>query len=266
MGLFAERSPLDIIKQYDLAPKKSFGQNFLINPSLTDKIASLISAIEDKVLVEIGSGPLTLTRSIIKKNPLKLNLVEKDERFIPLYQDLAKEYPKINISFLDVLELDFSSFGSNLTIISNLPYNISTPFLIKACFAAEHLDGMILMFQKEVADRIVSNKGTKKWGRLSVMAQAVFDIELALNVKAEAFTPPPKVQSAILKFTKKKDVPSNDELYRLEKLTKLIFGQRRKKLSSILKGRDFSRCEIDLNKRAEELSLQEILELGEAVS
>jgi 16S rRNA (adenine1518-N6/adenine1519-N6)-dimethyltransferase len=258
-------SPKEIIVKYGFTANKSFGQNFIINPSLTDKIVSNVADLEAKKVVEVGPGPSCLTRSILLAGCKNLTVIEKDSKFLPLLRDIKKDYEFFNIVVGDALKESFSVIGSELTIISNLPYNISTPFLIKTCFESDDIDEMYLMFQKEVADRIVSSNGSKKWGRLSVMAQSFFDIEKIMDVSPNSFSPPPKVDSAILKFKKNKKIPEALNIKKLEDVVRLIFSQRRKKLNSVLKKYDLGGSKIDLNLRAEMLSLSDIYELSQCI-
>ncbi len=266
-------TPKEIINKYALEAKKSLGQNFIINPSLTNKIANYLTPPSDGVIVEIGTGPLTLTRSIIEQKLTKyqkLVLIEKDRRFSKLFDQLILEYSNIEVFFTDILDFDLSKLGNNLTIISNLPYNISTAFLIKACFAYQNISQMVLMFQQEVADRIVAKNNSKKFGRLSIMAQTIFNIEKLLKVEKTAFSPAPKVTSAVLGFNKNIEVTNGikNSLYliNLEKISKLIFSQRRKKIGTVFKNSSIesdilAKIKIDLNKRAEQLDLEEIKKL-----
>jgi len=256
----------EVIKKYNLQAQKSFGQNFIINQSLTDKIVGHFEGIEDQTIIEVGPGPGGLTRAIIAKDLKKLYLIELDNKFESLFADLQVAYgERLGVKFADILKVKFSEFGNDIGIISNLPYNISTPFLIKCCFEAENINQMLLMFQREVAERIIASPGSKVFGRLSVMAQSFFEIKKVVNVGPSAFHPPPKVNSAVLHFKRKITLPDNIRVKQLEKIAAELFCKRRKKISTILKHYDCSGVSVDLNKRPEQLQLKDFHELAKLV-
>lgn len=264
MALF-DSTTNEIIKSYNLRPEKKFGQNFIINQSLTFKIISFFEDIKEYEVIEIGPGPLALTKAILSLNPKKLNLVELDRKFEKLFVDLQDEYQKqIEIFFLDALKIDFTKFSNNLAIISNLPYNISTPFLVKTCMS-DNIKQMLLMFQKEVAERIIAKPNSKNYGRLSILAQSYYDIKKVLNVSPNAFSPKPKVNSAILHFKYHNKIENGISAKQLEKLTGILFSKRRKKVSTILKGYNLKNLDVDLNLRPEQLTLKEFHYLANVI-
>lgn len=265
--VFLQNTIKEIIKKYDLDATKSLGQNFIINPSLTRKIVSQIGDIDGKIILEVGSGPGCLTMAILEKDIKKLVIVEKDQKFSALLKEISAE-DKVVVIFSDILDLDFGkNFDEKIIIISNLPYNISTPFLVKACVNYQYISLMALMFQKEVAERIVAMPGSKKYGRLSVMAQSFFDVKKILNVNASAFVPQPKVQSSVLLFKVNKKIPDDISCDDLSKVTQLLFSQRRKKISTILSSfANLDKLNLDLNLRPDHLELSDFYMLSRFIS
>jgi len=253
----------ELITKYNLIAEKKFSQNFIIDKSLTDKIARQLKNIEKSNVIEIGSGPLTLTRSLIELPINKVTLIELDQKFSKLYQDIKPYYKqKIDYHFADILQFDIKKIGNNLNIISNLPYKISSPFLLKSCENYEVINQMVIMLQKEVAERIIAQPGSKNFGRLSVMMQSFFDVKKVMDLKAEAFFPKPKIASAIIYFKKNKKLPPIINISDLEHLTTILFTKRRKKIRTILKDYRINIPEIDFDKRPENLVLEEFYQLA----
>ncbi len=209
-------------------PKKSLGQNFLNDKNIIDKIidASEIN-FSDEVL-EIGPGKGSLTRFIISKRPKKIHVIEKDETLVNI---LREEYlDKINIINKDVLEIpnEFYS-GKKFLILGNLPYNISTKILSNLCLNNKlKVSRMILMFQKEVAERICAEVNSSDYSRITVLSKWKFNIKKIIDVKPNSFFPKPKVYSTVLKFTPKQKIYKIKDPKNLEKITKVFFNQRRK--------------------------------------
>ncbi len=258
-----EQSNKELIIKYNLIAEKKFSQNYIIDKNLTDKIAKQLKDISNANIIEIGSGPLTLTRSLIELPIKKLYLIELDKKFEKLYEDVKPYYDsKFNYYFTDILKFKLEEIGANLNIISNLPYKISSPFLIKACQNYNIINQMVIMLQKELADRIIAKKDDKNFGRLSVMLQSFFEINKIMDVKAEAFYPKPKISSSILYFKANKIIPDNINIKDLETLTNLFFSKRRKKISTIFKNLGIKNSSIDFNKRPENLTLSEFYELA----
>ena len=212
--------------------KKSLGQNFLTDQKIIDKIINIVD-IKDRSILEIGPGTGNLTLNILKKNPKKLIVIEKDNQLVKL---LSKNFKtKIKIINEDVLKLDENELDKDiLTVFGNLPYNISTEILCKWILNIKNkkfwFNYLILMFQKEVADRIVSEFNTKNYGRLSVLANWKLNIKKICDVKPSSFSPRPKIDSSILLLQPKLDFFSLKNPKNLEKLTRTFFMKRRKML------------------------------------
>ncbi len=232
-----ELPPLrEVIEEYDLGAKKSLGQHFLLDLNITRKIARLANVEPNDTVLEIGPGPGGLTRALLEAGAIVV-AIERDHRCIEALTELTTHYP----NKLKLIEADALVAGEQkilddepAKIIANLPYNISTELLVKWLKAGPALwSVMALMFQKEVADRILSEPGPKTYGRLSVIAQALSTPSRGFDLPARAFTPPPKVNSTIVLF----DPPSKPfgHIRALEKITQAAFSQRRKMLRSSLK-------------------------------
>ena len=239
---FSDLPPLrEVISAYNLRAEKALGQNFLLDQNITDKIAKQAGDLNGKCAIEIGPGPGGLTRSLLRTNAQKVIAVEFDARAVGALQDLKKRANgRLEVLHADALETDLRAVAKGpKVIVANLPYNIATPLLIGWL---EHLredtgayDAMILMFQKEVAERIVAGVGSKAYGRLSIISQWLCDTKKLFDLPPSAFTPPPKVKSSIVHFKPRaleKDAPSFEAM---EKLTAAAFGQRRKMIRSSLK-------------------------------
>jgi 16S rRNA (adenine1518-N6/adenine1519-N6)-dimethyltransferase len=243
--------------------KKSLGQNFLIDQNIIDKITNIIK-IEDKNILEIGPGTGNLTSAILSKNPRKVLVVEKDNK---LSLDLKEKFnEQIEVINKDILEVDENLLNSDLlTVFGNLPYNISTEILCKWILNIKEncwFDYLILMFQKEVADRIVAKFNTKNYGRLSVLANWILEIEKICDVKPTSFLPKPKIDSSILFFKPKKKFLKFNDPKNLEMITRVFFMHRRKMIkkpyNQLFEGnKDVSnKIKIDLNLRPQNLDLQ----------
>ena len=213
-------------------PKKSLGQNFLIDQNILKKIVE-VTNITKKSILEVGPGTGNLTSYILKKKPNKFYLIEKDERLISILKNEFKE--KVMIINDDILKINEKKIDNEkLIVFGNLPYNISTEILCKWILNLDDnyfwFDCLILMFQKEVADRIISNFNSAKYGRLSVLSNWKLDIEKICDIKPGSFHPKPKVDSSLLFFKPKKEYYSFKNPKNLEMITRLFFNQRRKML------------------------------------
>jgi 16S rRNA (adenine1518-N6/adenine1519-N6)-dimethyltransferase len=215
-----------------ITARKSFGQHFLLDLNITRKIARLAGIAAGETVIEVGPGPGGLTRALLEAGA-RVVAVEKDARFVPLLEDLAAHAP----GRLDVLNQDALSAAlpAGAPVVANLPYNVGTPLLIGWLTGPQRPRSMTLMFQKEVADRIVAAPGSKTYGRLSVLSQALCEARIVMDLPARAFTPPPKVASAVVQLTPHAERPSDEIVERLQALTAAAFGQRRKMLRSSLK-------------------------------
>ena len=251
--------------------KKSLGQNFLIDQNIIDKIVSIIE-IKNKSILEIGPGTGNLTKNILKKNPKKILLIEKDYDLAQLLKEnLSSDVLIIN---KDVLKVDENKLDDEiLTVFGNLPYNISTEILCKWILNIKDknfwFDYLILMFQKEVADRIIADFNTKNYGRLSILSNWKLDIKKIFDVKPSSFFPKPKVDSSILLIKPKLNFFEIKNSNNLEKLTRVFFMHRRKMLKkpyNILFNDNYQiakKLKIDLNLRPQNLNFETYYKLTE---
>jgi 16S rRNA (adenine1518-N6/adenine1519-N6)-dimethyltransferase len=227
----------DVLAAHGLMAKKSFGQHFLLDLNITRKIARLAQLQAGDQVIEVGPGPGGLTRALLETGA-RVTAVEMDERFRPLLDELAGAADgALSLVFADALKIDEAQIaqGAPAHVVSNLPYNVGTPLLIKWLTGPWTPASLTLMFQKEVADRITAAPGGEAYGRLAVVAQATSEALGVMDVGARAFTPPPKVDSAIVRLTPRSDRPEPARLDALQKVTAAAFGQRRKMLRSSLK-------------------------------
>lgn len=226
----------DELEVHDLWAKKSLGQHFLLDMNITRRIARATGNIAGKAAIEVGPGPGGLTRALLEAGADPLIVIEKDARFLPLLEPLVDwSGGRLRIYNEDALKAEEAALlgDERVLVVSNLPYNVGTPLLIKWLKAGPWRGDMVLMFQKEVAQRIVAKPGQDAYGRLAVLAQARCDARLEFIVPARAFTPPPKVASAIVRLTDRAD--PYPQLDALERVTAAAFGQRRKMLRSALR-------------------------------
>ena len=258
----------DVISKHKLSAKKSLGQNFLLDLNLTSKIARYAGNLEQSDVLEIGPGPGGLTRSLLKEGARKVVAIEKDTRCIAALEEVQTQFTgKLKIVQGDALSTEVRQYLTHpVQIIANLPYNIGTELLVRWLNSTtwpSFWQSMTLMFQKEVANRIVASPGSKAYGRLSVMAQWRCNTKIAFNIPATAFTPPPKVESSIVHFEALKEPRFPAEVNKLEFVVSKAFNQRRKMLRGALKGH-FKNVEEGLlaigvvpTKRAENVTIQE---------
>ena len=246
-----------------IKPKKSLGQNFLIDGNIIDKILDIVD-IQKKDVLEIGPGTGNLTSAILNKNPNKLLVIEKDNE---LAKNLKTNFDNaIEVINNDILNLDENSLStSKLIVFGNLPYNISTEILCKWILNIKEnhwFEYLILMFQKEVADRIVAKFNTKNYGRLSILANWMLEIEKICDVKPTSFSPVPKVDSSVLFFKPKKNFFKLDNPKNIEKITRIFFMHRRKMIkkpyNQLFDGNTevASKLKIDLNLRPQNLNFE----------
>ena len=231
-----ENSLREIIREYNIKPKKKLGQNFLHDKNIISLIINNVN-VKDEDIIEIGPGPGILTENILKNKARSLLVIEKDDSFEVNLKKIKNKY-KDNFIYLihDVIDFDFNKLTKKeYKIVSNLPYNISVPFILKMIKIRKVISwkDMILMVQKEVAERITANIGTKNYGRLSIMVNLNNDVKKLLNVKPSSFIPKPKVDSTVIKISpKNKNLNINEEIF--EKIVKICFSQRRKKIKNNL--------------------------------
>jgi 16S rRNA (adenine1518-N6/adenine1519-N6)-dimethyltransferase len=212
-----------------IKPKKSLGQNFLIDRNVLEQIVDTVK-ITNKEVLEIGPGSGNLTTFILKKNPKKVYAIEKDNELAVLLQDkFANEITIINDDVLKISEDKISS--EKLTVFGNLPYNISTEILSKWIVNLDKkiwFESLVLMFQKEVADRIIAESNTSKYGRLSILSNWKLNIKKIIDIKPESFSPRPKIDSTLLLFTPRENIFELNDAKNLEMITRIFFSQRRK--------------------------------------
>ena len=265
----------EVIDRFDLAPKKSLSQNFLLDLNLTRKIARLGGDLTGRTVVEVGPGPGGLTRALLIEGAKHVIAIERDDRCLPALEEIANHYPgRLTIVPADAIATDWGRLmrdHSPVTIAANLPYGIATLLLVQWLEMEPwppSYDRMVLMFQREVADRIVAKPNSKAYGRLSVLAQWRTSAKLALNLPPEAFTPPPKVASAVVDFRPIERPSPTCSVASLGRVTAAAFGQRRKMLRSSLKQltpmSDLLLAEAGIapERRAEDLSVEEFANLA----
>ncbi|MER2519669.1 MAG: 16S rRNA (adenine(1518)-N(6)/adenine(1519)-N(6))-dimethyltransferase RsmA [Bdellovibrionales bacterium] len=267
----------EIIAQHGLDAHKALGQHFLLDLNLTRKIAAAAGDLAGHAVFEIGPGPGGLTRALLGTSASKVVTIEKDRRCVEVLQSLKDAAQgRLEIIEADALEADLTALApAPRAIVANLPYNVGTPMLLNWLrrLAQDPPDAtppafssLTLMFQAEVAERLTAAPRSKAYGRLSVIAQHVCKIERVMTLPARAFTPPPKIDSAVVRLTPRRDRPAHVAFESLEKITAAAFGQRRKMLRSSLKplgGEDLLRsARIAPNLRAEDLSVEEFEKLA----
>ena len=258
----------DVISKYEIRAKKSLGQNFLLDLNLTSKIARYAGNLKQSDVLEIGPGPGGLTRSLLNEGARQVVSIEKDNRCIAALEEIQSLFPgRLRLLQGDALSMNVTQYLTDpIKIIANLPYNIGTELLVRWLNSKNwpsFWQSMTLMFQKEVANRIVARPGSKAYGRLSVMSQWRCNTKIAFNIPATAFTPPPKVESAVVHFEALNEAKFPAEVDKLEFVVSKAFNQRRKMLRGALKGH-FINVEEGLfsigvlpTKRAENITVQE---------
>jgi 16S rRNA (adenine1518-N6/adenine1519-N6)-dimethyltransferase len=260
----------DSLTEHGLLADKSFGQHFLLDLNITRKIARLAGPLDGQTVIEVGPGPGGLTRALLEAGA-KVIAVEKDPRFLPLLEELAQAADgRLTLVQGDALKVDEAALaGGPGHVVANLPYNVGTPLLIKWLTGPWRPISMSLMFQKEVADRIAAPVNDDAYGRLGVICQALCSAKVVMDLPARAFTPPPKVASAVVRLDPLPERPPEAEIAALEKITAAAFGQRRKMLRSSLKllgGEALClKAGIDPNVRAETVPVEGFLRLARAL-
>ena len=238
--------------------RKRFGQNFLVDNQIVNRIVATISPKKSDNIIEIGPGKGAITFPLLEHLD-HLSVIEIDRDLISFLK--LKKQDKLTIYEADALKFDYGLISNNLRIVGNLPYNISSPLLFRLLSSKNQIIDMTFMLQKEVVDRIVASHGSKTYGRISVMMQAFFEVESMFTVPKESFDPQPKIESAILYLkTRTKPLTKNTKL--LEKIVKISFSQRRKTLKNCLKSiLSQEQTKIDLSQRAEMLSVENFITL-----
>lgn len=273
-----ELPPLrEVIARHGLHARKSYGQHFLLDLNLTRRIARAAGDLSAGTTVEVGPGPGGLTRALLAEGAAKVVAIERDRRCLGALQELAAAYPgRLEIVGGDALAINVSELGDTpRRIVANLPYNVATPLLTRWLAALANspgcFDGMILMFQKEVAERLAAPPGNRTYGRLSVVTQWLCRVRLLFDVPARAFTPPPNVVSTVVALEPLPAPAHPARLQHLEHVTAAAFGQRRKMLRQSLKslGGDphdlLAAAGIDATVRAEALAVADFCALAQAL-
>ncbi|BBD96725.1 16S rRNA (adenine(1518)-N(6)/adenine(1519)-N(6)) -dimethyltransferase RsmA [Sphingobium amiense] len=265
----------EVIARHGLNASKALGQNFLLDEQLLDRIAAIPGPLDGQPAFEVGPGPGGLTRAILRAGA-KLVAVERDGRCLPALAELQEAFPgQLRVISGDAMQVDaHAEAGTGAHIIANLPYNVGTPLLVGWLSAdwspLPWWATLTLMFQMEVAERIVAKPGTDHYGRLAVLSQWRSDARIAMKVHRSAFTPPPKVMSAVVHITPK-SAPEGVILKHLERLTAAAFGQRRKMLRQSLKRLPgaldaLATLAIDPQRRAETVTVEEFVEIARILS
>lgn len=265
----------ETVESHGLMAKKALGQNFLLDRNITDKIIRLSLEKQNKkdfsgeYVFEVGPGPGGLTRAVLEADPQKLTVVEMDERCIEIMNDLKKIVgERLEIINGDAMKINFAEKGpAPRNIVSNLPYNISVPLLTGWLKQIENFSSLTLMFQKEVADRICAPTNCKDYGRISVLSQLQCRIERLFELNPNCFVPAPKIWSTVLLFQPLHSNISQEEITKIEKITALAFGQRRKMIRQSLKSlpgikEKLQQLQIPETFRAEQLTPAQYLQLA----
>ncbi len=265
----------DVIAAHGLAPKKSLGQNFLFDLNLTAKIARAAGAEGGGVFYEVGPGPGGLTRALLAEGADKVIAVERDARCLPALEDIAAAWPgKLEVISADAMTLNEAEIlPPGARVAANLPYNVGTALLIKWLTAQSWPPvwaSLTLMFQKEVAQRIVAQPSTEHYGRLSVLAQWRCTAKILFDVNPHAFVPPPSITSSIVRLEPRSEPLAPCALSDLEKITAAAFGQRRKMLRQSLKALGgealAQQAGIDPTARPEDLTIAQFASLARALN
>ena len=260
----------EVIAKHGLSASKALGQNFLFDEQLLDRIAAIPGPLSGENVYEVGPGPGGLTRALLRSGAT-VTAVERDRRCLPALAELADAFPgKLHVIEGDAMKIDpVTEIGAPFHIASNLPYNVGTALAV-GWLGGENWPppwkSLTLMFQREVADRIVAKPGTDAYGRLAILAQWRCDARIAMPVHRSAFTPPPKVMSAVVHLTPKAQ-PEGVRMATLEALTAAAFGQRRKMLRQSLKAipnalQALEKVAIAADRRPETLDLSEWIQLA----
>lgn len=268
----------EVVRDYDLGANKKLGQHFLLDMNLTDKIARLATPLEGVNVVEIGPGPGGLTRALLINEAASVTVIEMDERFLPALADIGRASgDRLSVIKGDALKFDIATnIPEPRKIVANLPYNVGTKMLINWVTETPRFwDQMVLMFQKEVAERVCAAPGENAYGRLAVLCQSVAECHMAFDIPARSFTPPPKVDSAVVVMHPLANGKGYPDLKLLGQVTQAAFGQRRKMLRVSLKSfakkhgmtatEWLEKAEIDPQLRPETLPVSDFQKLADCL-
>ena len=266
----------EVIARHGLSAKKQLGQNFLLDLNLTAKIARAAGPLAGNTIIEVGPGPGGLTRALLAEGAAKVIAIERDERTLPALAEIADAYPgRLEVISGDAMDIDYAALASGPTrIIANLPYNIGTELLVRWLTLEPWpplFQSLTLMFQREVAERIVAKPGDDAYGRLGVLCGWRTDARILFNLPASAFTPPPKVTSAVVQLIPK-PTDAAVRVSDVERITRAAFGQRRKMIRQSLKStgvpveRLLAAAGLKGDERAETLPIEAFLEMARTVT
>ncbi len=263
----------EVIERHDLMAKKSLGQNFLFDLNLTAKIARQAGDLKDQTVIEVGPGPGGLTRALLAQGA-NVIAIERDERCLAALQEISGHYPdRLRVIAGDALDTDFAALARSdkVKIVANLPYNVGTQLLIGWLLSEPwppFYASLTLMFQREVAERIVARPGSDAYGRLGVLAGWRTEAKITFDVPPQAFTPPPKVTSSVVHLIPRAS-PLACDAATLGRVTQAAFGQRRKMLRQSIKSLGgealLAKVGVDPTRRAETLSIDEFVALANAL-
>ncbi len=257
--------PQDLIRRHGLAARRALGQHFLLDPGIAERIAREAGSLEGRTTVEIGPGPGGLTRALLQAGAERIVAVERDARCVAALNELAAASGgRLRVLAADALDVDVAALGpAPIGLVANLPYNIATPLLVGWLRRTAGIESMTLMFQKEVADRLLAPPGSKARGRLSILAQWRAEVRRCFDLSPGAFTPPPKVSSSVVALAPR-SAPAPAVMADLENVTARAFGGRRKMLRRTL-GDLPARAGIDDTLRPEELTVEDFCALARAM-
>ncbi|MGH6859973.1 MAG: 16S rRNA (adenine(1518)-N(6)/adenine(1519)-N(6))-dimethyltransferase RsmA [Phyllobacterium sp.] len=263
----------EVIERHELMARKSLGQNFLFDLNLTAKIARQAGDLDGQTVIEVGPGPGGLTRALLAQGA-RVIAIERDTRCLAALQEISDHYPgRLTVIADDAMDTDFAALagGGSVKIIANLPYNVGTQLLVGWLLAEPwppFYASLTLMFQREVAERIVARPGSNAYGRLGVLAGWRTEAKITFDVPPQAFTPPPKVTSSVVHMVPRR-TPLACDAQTLGRVTQAAFGQRRKMLRQSIKSLGgqalLDKVGIDATRRAETLSIEEFVALANAV-
>ncbi len=258
----------EMMRDAGLEPKKQFGQNFLFDLNLTGKIARAVPNIENSTIIEVGPGPAGLTRALLLAGAHKVIAIEKDKTTAPILSQIVNaSNGRLNVIYDDALRVDMAKLaGGEFSICANLPYNVGTELLVNWLHDVANgapIKSMTLMFQREVAMRIVAHTGDTEYGRLAVLTDLIADAKILFGVPSTAFVPRPRVESAVVQIipnaNKIKNIGNIDSV---ENLTARLFGMRRKMIRGIMRDVDWNIFGLNGTERAENLPPQKFLEIA----
>ncbi|HEX4617639.1 MAG TPA: 16S rRNA (adenine(1518)-N(6)/adenine(1519)-N(6))-dimethyltransferase RsmA [Stellaceae bacterium] len=263
----------EVIARHGIVARKSLGQNFLLDLNLTGRIARAAGPLEHATIVEIGPGPGALTRAMLAAGARRIVAIERDQRCLAALGEIAAAYPgRLELVAGDALRLDPVELShAPRKIIANLPYNIATPLLIGWLDRIGEYEGLTLMFQREVAERLIAAPRSKSYGRLSVLVQWLAEPQILFDIPPRAFVPPPKVTSSVVRIVPRPEPLAPTDQPTLERVTAAAFGQRRKMLRTSLKTLGIpvepllARAAVAPTARAEELTVAEFCAIARGV-